>query len=146
VSDFSRRTHPIHSIGPKTHVLGRFKPFRYCTKVDAKLTELAPLMRKFAKRSCVGIFCNERTKSTPLDPKLNVLGCFGPLRYCTKVDAKLAELVPLAHKFAKKSCFRIFCNERTGSTPLDPKLMFWGISDRFVTARKSMQCWLNWCH
>jgi hypothetical protein len=24
----------IYSIGPKTHVLGHFGPFRYCTKVD----------------------------------------------------------------------------------------------------------------
>jgi hypothetical protein len=75
---------------PLMHKL-HFGPFHYCTKVDVKL----------AKRSCVAIFCNERTKSTPLDQKLNVLGCFGPLRYCTKVDAKPAELVPLAHKFAK---------------------------------------------
>jgi hypothetical protein len=56
-----------------------------------------------------------------------------------KVDAKLAELVPLTHKFAKQSRVTIFRNERTRSTPLDPKLMFWGISDRFVTAGKSMQ-------
>jgi hypothetical protein len=93
-------------------------------KVDAKLDELAPLTPKFAKRSFVGIFRNERTKSPPLDPKLNVLGRFGPFCYCTKVDAKLAELVPLTHKFAKQSRVRIFCNEHTGSTPLDPKLMF----------------------
>jgi hypothetical protein len=46
----------MHSIGPKTHVLGRFGPFHYGTKVDAKLAELAPLTLKFAKRSCVGIF------------------------------------------------------------------------------------------
>jgi hypothetical protein len=64
--NFSPRTHPIHSIGPETHVLG----------------------------------------------------CFGPFWYGMKVDAKLAELVPLSHKFAK--------------------LMFWGVSDRFVTSRKSM--------
>jgi hypothetical protein len=30
-----------------------------------------------------------------------------------KVDAKLAEQVPLTHKFAKGSCFEIFRNERT---------------------------------
>jgi hypothetical protein len=29
---------------------------------------------------------------------------------------------------------------------LDSKLMFWGISNRFVTARMSMQNWSNWCH
>jgi hypothetical protein len=50
---------PIHSIGPKTHVLAPFGPFRYCMKVDAKLAELAPLTPKFAKRSCVEIFRNE---------------------------------------------------------------------------------------
>jgi hypothetical protein len=51
---------PINSIGPKTHVLGRFGPFHYFTKIDAKLAEPAPLTPKFAKRSCVGIFGNER--------------------------------------------------------------------------------------
>jgi hypothetical protein len=61
-----------------------------------------------------------------------------------KVDAKLAELVPLTHNFAKQSRVRIFRNERTRSTQLDPKLMFWGIPDRFVIARKSMQNWPNW--
>jgi hypothetical protein len=40
--------HLIHSIGPKTHVLGRFVTFRYYTKVDAKLAELEPLTHKFA--------------------------------------------------------------------------------------------------
>jgi hypothetical protein len=62
--------HLIHSIGPKTHVLGRFGPFRYFTKLDAKLAELAPLTRKFAKQSFFGSFHNERTRPTPLDPKL----------------------------------------------------------------------------
>jgi hypothetical protein len=74
------------------------------------------------------------------------LGRFGLFRYCTKADAKLAELVPLSHKFAKQNRIGIFRNERTRSTPLDPKVMFWGLSDRFVTAQKSMQNWPNWCH
>jgi hypothetical protein len=51
--------HPIYSIGPTTHVLGRFRPFRYCTKVNAKLDELVLLTHKFAKRSYVGKFSNE---------------------------------------------------------------------------------------
>jgi hypothetical protein len=54
--NFSQRTHLIHSVGPKSYVLGHFGPFRYCTKVDAKLAELALLMHKFAKRSCVEFF------------------------------------------------------------------------------------------
>jgi hypothetical protein len=63
-----------------------------------------------------------------------------------KVHAKLAEHVPLTHKFAKQSCVEIFRNERTRSTPLDPKHMFWGVSDRFVTLQKSMQNWPNLRH
>jgi hypothetical protein len=239
----------IHSIGPKTHVLKRFGPFRYCTKVDVKLAEQVPLSHKFSKQSRVGIFRNERTRSNPLEPKLiflgisdhfvttrksmqnwpngchyrtssinkvaleffatnapdplhliknscfgasrtvsllhesrsktgrtgaiiaqvryaksrrnfsqrmhsnnsivpktQVLGRFGLFRYCTKVDAQLAVLVPLSHKFSKQSRIGIFRNERTRSTPFHPKLMFWGISDRFVTVRKSMQNWPNSCH
>jgi hypothetical protein len=59
---------------------------------------------------------------------------------------KLAELVRLSHKFAKQSRVGIFHNEPAQSTPFDPKLMFWGVSDRFVSARKPMQNWPNWCH
>jgi hypothetical protein len=46
---FSQRTLVAHGIAPKTHVLGRFRTFRYSTKVDAKLAELVPLKHKFAK-------------------------------------------------------------------------------------------------
>jgi hypothetical protein len=74
------------------------------------------------------------------------LSRFGPFGHCTKVDAKLAELVPLTHKFAKQNRVGIFRNERTRSTPLDPKLMFWGVLDRLDTAQNSMQNWPNWCH
>jgi hypothetical protein len=92
--NFSQRAHLIHSIGPKTHVLGYFGLFGYWTKVNEKLAEHVPLMHKFANRSCVGIFQNERTKSTPNAPKL----------------------------------------------------MFWRVSDRFITARKLLQIWPNMCH
>jgi len=39
-------------------------------KLGAKQSELVQLMQKFVLRSHVGIFRNERTQSTPLDPKL----------------------------------------------------------------------------
>jgi hypothetical protein len=119
--------------------LGCFGPFRYCTKVDAKLAELVPLTHKFAKEGLVRFFRNERTRSTPLDAKTHVLVRFGPFRYRTKVAAELAELALLTHKFAKGSRVKMFRNQRSRSTPLDPKLMFRGISDRFITAQKSMQ-------
>jgi hypothetical protein len=50
---FSQRTQLINSIGRKTHVLGHFGQFLYCTIVDAKLAELVPLTHKFAKQSRV---------------------------------------------------------------------------------------------
>ena len=88
-------------------------------------------MQKFVPQSRVGIFHNERTRSTPLDPKLMFFFIFrtiwvhsGPFSCLTKVGGKRAELV---QKFVPRSCFRIFCNERTRSTPFVPKLTFWCI-------------------
>jgi hypothetical protein len=48
-----------------------------------------------------------------IEPKTHVFGCFGPFHYCTKVDAKLVELVLLTHKFTKQSYVEKFHNERT---------------------------------
>jgi len=43
------------------------RPFGSLTKLGAKHFEL---VQKFVPQSCIGIFRNERTRSTPLDPKL----------------------------------------------------------------------------
>ena len=76
-------------------------------------------------------FRNERNRSTPLNPKLTFWcvrtiwvhsGLFGSL---TKLGAKQAELV---QKFVPRSRVGIFRNERTRSTPLDPKLTFQSVS------------------
>ena len=48
-------------------------PFGCLTKLGAKRAEL---VQKFVKRSRIGFFRNERTRSTPLDPKLKILVCF----------------------------------------------------------------------
>ena len=82
--NFSQRTHPIRPIGPKTNVSVCFvlfgcRPFGCLTKLDAKQGEL---VQKLVPQSHVGIFCNECSRSTPLDPKLvfwcvsNYLGAF----------------------------------------------------------------------
>ena len=44
--------------------------FRYYTELGAKWVELVQLMDKFVPLSRIGIFRNECTRSTPLDPKL----------------------------------------------------------------------------
>ena len=103
-------------------------PFGWLTKLGGKLVEL---VQKLVLGRRVGIFRNESTRSTPLDPKLT-LWCVrtiwvhsGPFGCLTKLGAKRAELV---QKFVPRSRVRIFRNEPTRSTPLDPKLMFWCIS------------------
>ena len=50
----------------------------------------------------------------------------GPFGCLTKLGAKRDELV---QNFVPRSRVGIFRNEHTRSTPLDPKLMFWCISD-----------------
>ena len=44
--------------------------FRYYMKLSAVCVELEQLMDKFVPLSRIGIFRNERTRSTPLDPEL----------------------------------------------------------------------------
>ena len=87
-------------------------------------------MQKFVPRSRVGIFRNERTRPTPLDPKLMFwfilyyLGAFGTVWLPYETRCKTAELV---QKLVPRCHDRIFRNERTRSTPLDHKLTFWFI-------------------
>ena len=100
------------------------EPFGCLTKFGAKRAEL---VQKFVPRSHVGIFHNKHTRSTPCEPKLTfwcirtiwghsrLFGCL------MKLGAKRPELV---QKFVPRSRVEIFHNERTRSTPLDPKLMF----------------------
>ena len=79
-------------------------------------------MQKFVPRSCVRIFRNECTRSTPLDTKL--MFCFFrsfwvhfcPFRCFTILGSKRAELLKLMQKFKPQSCVRIFCNKSTLST------------------------------
>jgi len=103
-------------------------PLSCLTKLGAKHSEL---VQKFVPRSCVESFHNERTRSTPLDPKLMFwcvpyhFGAFGTIWLPYEIGAKRAEQV---QKFVPRSRVGIFRNERTQSTPLDPKLMFCCVS------------------
>ena len=104
-------------------------PLSCPTKLRAKCSEL---VQKFVPRSRVGIFRNERTRSTPLDAKL-MFCCvsyhLGPFGFLTKLGAKRAKLV---QKFVPRSHVGIFRNERSRSNPLDPKLMFWCVLYHWV--------------
>ena len=141
--DFSQRTRPIHwtlnlCFGVIRTIWVDFGPFDCLTKIDAKRAVLVP---KFVPRSRVGIFHNEHILSTPLDPNLMFwcisyyLGAFGTVWLSYESRGKTGELV-------QKSMHRCRVgnvhNERTRSTPSDPKPMFWCVSYRlgaFGTAR-----------
>ena len=77
-------------------------------------------MQNFVPRTRIGIFGNERTRSTPLVPNLKYwfvsycLGAFLDLfRYCTKLGAKRVQLVQLMKKFVPRNRIIDFRNERT---------------------------------
>ena len=98
-------------------------------------------MQKFVPQSRVGIFHNERTRSTPLEPKLTFWrvsyywGAFRTVWLPFETRCKTGRTS--AKVCATKSHWN-FHNERTQSTPLDPKLMFWCVSyhlDTFGTVR-----------
>ena len=107
-------------------------PFGCLTKLVPKRAEL---VQKFVPRSRVGTF----TTNAP-DPRHWTLnswfGAFptvcvhlGPFHRLMKLGSKRAELVQLRQKFVPRSRFIAFGNECNRSSPLDPKLMFWHISD-----------------
>ena len=78
------------------------------------------LVQKFVPQSRISIFRNERTQSSPYDPKLIFwhVSCFGAFHsvwvrlesffYCRKLGAKWAELVQLMQKFMPESYIGIF--------------------------------------
>jgi len=75
----------------------------------------APDPHHWTINSCFGAFLSVRVH-------------FGLFRYCTKLAAKRAKLVQLMQKFRPRCLVRIFGNEHSQSTLLDPKLMFWCVS------------------
>ena len=116
-------------------------PFGCLTNLGGKHAELVQM---FEPRSRVRVFRNERTRSTPLDPKLT-FGAFhtiwahsGPFGCLPKLAGKRAELVQM---FVPRSRVRIFRNERTRSTPFVPKLTFWCISYHLGASRT---VWLSY--
>ena len=101
------------------------------TKLSAKRAEL---VQKFVPRSRVLSFRNKHTRLSPWDLN-SYFGAFCTICVhlvqfgcLTKLGAKRAEVV---QKFVPLRHVRIFCNERTQSTPLNPKLMFHSVSYYF---------------
>ena len=94
--------------GAFSYHFGAFGTIRLPYKLGAKQAEQ---VQKFVPQSRVGFFRNERTRSTPLDPKLTFCAFrtiwvhSGPLGCFTKLGAKRAELV---QKFVPRSRVEFF--------------------------------------
>ena len=112
-------------------------PFVCLTKLGAKQAEL---VQKFVPRSRVEIFRNERTRSTPLDPKQTFLCVsyyfgalvrfilFGCIRGRLVAYETRCETGRTSAKVHATKSHRNFLHERAQSNPLDPKLTFWRVS------------------
>ena len=134
--NFSKQTQPIRPHWTLNSCFCAFRtiwvhfgPFGCLTTLSAKRVKL---VQKFVPQSRVGIFRNERTRSTPLDSKLlfswflNYLGAFGTVWLPSNTQCKTGQT---GAKVRARSRVGIFCNERTRSTTLDPKLVFWCVPD-----------------
>src|SRR6185437_6761469 len=128
-----------------SYYLGAFGTVCCVTTLSSKR---AKLVQKIVPRSRVGIFRNERTRSTLLDSKLMFCGvsyyldAFGTVCCVTTLSSKRAKLV---QKFVPRCRVGIFHNERTRSTLWDSKLRFWCVSYHLVTLQNSVQNGLKWC-
>ena len=114
------------------YYLGAFGTVWLVTKLGVKRAEL---VQKFVPRSRVGIFRKERTRSTPLDPKLTFccvsyyLGAFGTVWLPYGTRCKMGKTSPKVRaKVRKSSCHEVasefLAMNAPDPTPMDPKLMF----------------------
>ena len=97
------------------------------TTLSAKRVKL---VQKFMPRSLVGVLAT----NMPDPPHWTLNSCFGVFRIVWLylglfgcVITLSVKRVKLVKNFVPWSPIGIFHNERTRSTPLDPKLMFWSI-------------------
>ena len=112
----------------------------------------------WCKNSCHEVTSGFFATNAPDPPHWTLNSCFGmfhtilmhlgPFGWLAKLDEKRAELM---RKFVPRSRVRMFRNERTRSTPLDPKLMVWCVS-YYLGALGTIFCpttlcakQVNWC-
>src|SRR6185295_6276208 len=120
-------------------------PFGCLMKLGAKQAEL---VQKFVPRSCIGIFRNECTRSTPLDPKhmfwcvLYHLRAFGTVRLPYETRGKTFRT---SAKVRSTKWHRNFSQRTHPIHPIGPQtdvfvrfILFGCIQNRFVALRNSV--------
>ena len=119
--NLSQQTHPIHPIGPKTHVFLCFVVFG-CI-VDHSVTAWNSMQNglnwcNYCKSSCHEVALDVFATNAP-DPHHWILNStfvafrsvwvhLGPFRYCMKLGAKLAELEQLMQNFMPQKVSEFF--------------------------------------
>src|SRR6187551_1697042 len=91
----TKRTHPIHVVGPNSDVLVRFGKFRYCAKYHANVALNTPIR---VVNETMHSFDPETKRTHPIHvfgPNSDVLLRFGQFRYCTKNHANFALNAPI---------------------------------------------------
>jgi hypothetical protein len=113
-------------------------------KIDAKRVELVHYRASSLNEVASQFYATNAWNPLYLTQN-SYFGVFRTVLLQHKNRCEMGRTGAVPSKFAKRSCVAIFCNECTQSTPFDPKIMLWGVSDRFVSARKPMQNGPNWC-
>ena len=129
-----------------------FGPFHYSLKLGAERATLLQLMQKLVPRRSIGIFRNERTRSTPLDAKhmfwciLYSFGAFGTILFPYETRFKTSRTGAINARIrAMKSCWNL--SQQTH--PIHPTgpythilvhfVLVGCIWDRFIALRNSFQ-------
>ena len=150
--NFSQQTHRIDPLGPKLmfwcvlYYLGAFGTVWLPNKTGCKTS-------RSGAKVCAMKSCQNFSQQTTRSNHWSLTSCFGAFRTIwvhsglfscvTKLSAKWAKLMQM---FVPRSRVGIFRNERTRSTPLDPKLkflvrfeLFGSIQDRLVALQNSVE-------
>ena len=154
---FSQWTHPIHPIGPQTHLLLRFVVFGSISDRSVALrysVENGPNYCNKCKSSChkVALEFFATNPPYPLHVLVHfiVFGCTWDHFVTASNSVQNGLKWPLIQKFVPRSRVRCFQNERTQSTPhwtLNSSIVvFHSVWDHFVTAWNSVQNELKWCN
>jgi hypothetical protein len=134
--NFSLRTHPIHTMGPKTHVLSHFVMLGCITALNSVQNgpNWCNLCKSLFHEVASKLFAtnapdtNHGTQNSYFVAFRNVWVHLGSFRYCTKLGTKWAKLEYLMQKFVPRSRVGTFRYEHTRYKPWDSKLIFCCIS------------------
>jgi hypothetical protein len=141
--NFSKQMHPNNPIVPPNSCFRAFWTMSIPHKLRRK-TGRTSAMNAQVRNEVTSEYFSTNAPATPHWTPNLYFGAFWTVSILKKPRCKMSRTRATNPQVMQLSHVRTFCNERTQSTPLDPKLMFWGVSDRFISARTSMQNGLNW--